>query len=363
MKQFLVCLTLFIGFHVTNAQNTGIGTSFPESPLHVVGTTWIQGDNTPLPGNAGAGIAIGYGNGATAGYLFAFNYSTFSPRNLWVQSPGGSLIIGSLSNSPLARVDISSSGMRGLYSSTNSGEGLYGRSTGGHGMTAVSTSNLGVYAVSQATASAGMLAEGGYIGAQGTAVGTDPNRQGVRGEINTSSGGGYAGLFVGGTTFVSGTLQKSAGSFIIDHPLEPGSKYLIHSFVESPDMKNIYDGIVTTDATGFATVNMPAWFDALNTDFRYQLTCIGQFAQAIISNEMSGQQFTIQTDKPAVKVSWQVTGIRNDPYARDKRLEVEKLKRPDEMGKYIYPQGYGKGQESLLDILKPTRFGESVALK
>ena len=211
--------------------------------------------------------------------------------------------------------------MRGLYSSTNLGEALYGRSTAGNAIVGISTSNLGMYAVSQA-ASAGILAEGGYIGAQGTATGTDANRQGVRGEINTSSGGGYAGIFVGGTTFVSGTLQKSAGSFIIDHPVEPESKYLVHSFVESPDMKNIYDGVVTTDASGFATVKMPDWFDALNTDFRYQLTCIGQFAQAIIFKEITGQQFIIQTDKPMVKVSWQVTGIRNDPYARDKRLPV-----------------------------------------
>ena len=64
-----------------------------------------------------------------------------------------------------------------------------------------------------------------------------------------------------------------------------------------------------------------------------------------------------------VKVSWQVTGIRNDPYARDKRLPVEKLKRTDEIGKYIYPEGYGKGPESLLDILKPTQLTESNTLK
>ena len=363
MRQFLVCVSLLASYQLTNAQNVGIGTVTTESRLHVSGTTWLQGDNTPLPGSAGAGIAIGFGTGSTAGYIFAFNYASFTPRNLWMQSPGGNLIIGSLSTSPQARVDITATGIRGLYSSTNSGEGLYGRSTGGHGITAVSTSNLGVYAVSQETGSAGILAEGNYIGAQGSALGTDINRQGVRGEINTSSGGGYAGLFVGGTTFVAGTLQKSAGSFIIDHPVEPESKYLIHSFVESPDMKNIYDGIVTTDAAGFATVKMPAWFDALNTDFRYQLTCIGQFAQAIVVKEIADQQFSIQTDKPMVKVSWQVTGIRNDPYARDKRLPVEKLKRSDEIGKYIYPQGYGRGQESLLDILKPTQLADSATLK
>jgi hypothetical protein len=55
-----------------------------------------------------------------------------------------------------------------------------------------------------------------------------------------------------------------------------------------------------------------------------------------------------------VKVSWQVTGIRNDPYARENRLKIEKAKLPDEVGKYIYPQGYGKPADFLLDVLKPT---------
>jgi len=42
---------------------------------------------------------------------------------------------------------------------------------------------------------------------------------------------------------------------------------------------------------------------------------------------------------------------------------VEKPKRTDEIGKYIYPEGYGKGSESLLDILKPTQLAESNTLK
>ncbi|MCW3093422.1 MAG: hypothetical protein JWP81_4491 [Ferruginibacter sp.] len=358
----LVVLTVLIS-SPTIAQNVGIGTFFPQTRLHVNGTSWFQGDNTPLPSGAGNGIAIGFGPGAAAGYIFGFNYSSFTPRNIWLQSPGGNVIIGSLSTAPQARVDITSTGSRALYATTNSGEALYGNSTGGHAIVGVSASALGVYAISQVNGGAGLLSEGVFIGLQGTAKGTDVNRQGVRGEVSTGTGGGYAGIFVGGTTLVSGTLQKSAGSFIIDHPLAPETKYLIHSFVESPDMKNIYDGLVTTDGGGFAIVTMPDWFDALNTDFRYQLTCIGQFAQAIISQEITGRQFIIQTDKPLVKVSWQVTGIRNDPYARDKRLPVEKLKRADEIGKYIYPEGYGKGAESLLDILKPTHFGDTLLMK
>ena len=113
---------------------------------------------------------------------------------------------------------------------------------------------------------------------------------------------------------VNGTLSKGGGSFKIDHPLDPANKYLCHSFVESPDMMNIYNGNVTTDDGGGATVELPDWFEALNRDFRYQLTVIGQFAQAIVAEEI-GQPLP-HPDRPAGRQgSWQVTGIRQDPYA------------------------------------------------
>jgi hypothetical protein len=36
---------------------------------------------------------------------------------------------------------------------------------------------------------------------------------------------------------------------------------------------------------------------------------IGQFARAIVSSEVASHQFKITTDKPNVKVSWQITGM------------------------------------------------------
>jgi hypothetical protein len=80
---------------------------------------------------------------------------------------------------------------------------------------------------------------------------------------------------------IGGSLSKGSGSFRIDHPLDPANKYLYHSFVESPDMMNVYNGNVVTDKNGRATVALPDYFEALNRDFRYQLTVVGQFAQAI----------------------------------------------------------------------------------
>jgi hypothetical protein len=161
---------------------------------------------------------------------------------------------------------------------------------------------------------------------------------GVFGQV--ASPQGYAGYFAG-RAHVTGTLSKGAGAFKIDHPLAPEDKYLYHSFVESPDMKNVYDGVVATDAAGHATVEMPEWFQALNRDFRYQLTVIGQFAQAMVAEEMAGNRFAIRTDKPHVKVSWQVTGIRQDAFAEKHRIPVEEDKPEDERGTYLHPEDRG----------------------
>jgi hypothetical protein len=161
---------------------------------------------------------------------------------------------------------------------------------------------------------------------------------------------GWAGQFQGavsvaGNLYVSGGVFKSGGNFRIDHPLDPANKFLSHSFVESPDMMNIYNGNVTTDATGSAIVTLPAYFAVLNRDFRYQLTVLGQFAQAIVSRKIAGNSFEIRTDKPGIEVSWQVTGIRQDAYARARPIVVEEFKPADQQGMYLFPAGFGAGEE------------------
>ena len=88
---------------------------------------------------------------------------------------------------------------------------------------------------------------------------------------------------------------------------------------------------------------LPDYFQSLNRDFRYQLTVIGQFAQATVANEIRDNHFTIKTNKPGVKVSWQVTGIRQDAYANAHRIPVEEQKAEQERGKYLHPEVFGVG--------------------
>lgn len=141
------------------------------------------------------------------------------------------------------------------------------------------------------------------------------------------------------------SLTKPFGTFKIDHPLDPGNKYLYHSFVESPDMKNIYDGIAILNENGEVWVELPEWFEALNKDFRYQLTCIGGFAPVYIESEIAGNRFKIAGGKGGMKVSWQVTGIRHDPLSDLKRIKVEENKSDTERGLYLYPEAYGQPKE------------------
>src|SRR5205823_6946889 len=116
-------------------------------------------------------------------------------------------------------------------------------------------------------------------GGHGVYGSAPPGGIGVVG-MNTSSSG-LAGSFFGNVV-VAGMLSKGSGSFKIDHPLDPANKYLSHSFVESPDMMNVYNGNVLLDAKGEAWISLPDYFEALNQDFRYQLTPIGAPGQHIL---------------------------------------------------------------------------------
>ncbi len=205
------------------------------------------------------------------------------------------------------------------------------------------TTNIGVYGVAP---TGGSLYNAGLYG---YATGATTNAYGVYGDVFPGSGS-FAGWFNGDVNVV-GALSKSAGTFKIDHPLDPENKYLYHSFVESPDMMNVYNGNITTDASGNAVVTLPDYFEALNKDFRYQLTAIGSFAQAMVSKEVAGNTFEIKTSQPNVKISWQVTGIRKDAYANAHRVVPEVEKEASNKGKYLTPAEFGKTQDKQIGRL------------
>src|SRR5215204_6850510 len=183
--------------------------------------------------------------------------------------------------------------------------------------------------------------------------------------------GNWAGLYgnssydyaavLNGKVKITGNLEKAGGSFKIDHPLDPANKYLCHSFVESPDMKNVYDGVVVLDRKGKAEIDLPDWFSALNKDFRYQLTAIGapgpnlyiaeEISEATTtkysnrSSNNNNSRFKIAGGTSGMKVSWQVTGIRKDPWANAHRIRVEEDKPDKERGYYLHPDLYRQPED------------------
>jgi hypothetical protein len=325
------------------AGTVGIGTTTAGSLLTVSGlTNWGQ---TEIVGPAGGEASMGFrpanaGKGGVGDWLIGTN-TTFSSSGGFAVSDGFSSFLDIASNgnvgigtiTPGAGLDMSggitingtgATQFSTQYEGTNSFalNADPNSLTGGNGWT--------LYDYSAGAWTAGITQQYGAVGiGQGSPsyaldVLTCPNCAG-------------AGFFDGNVD-VDGNLSKAGGSFKIDDPVDPANKYLYHSFVESPDMMNIYNGNVTTDAEGNAVVQMPDWFEALNRDFRYQLTVIGQPAQAYVSQELAGGEFAIKTDKPKVKVSWQITGVRRDAWANAHRIPVEVQKSDDERGLYLHPE-------------------------
>jgi hypothetical protein len=160
-------------------------------------------------------------------------------------------------------------------------------------------------------------------------------------------GGGGERLRIENTTgrvVVSGDFTAvGAKLFTIDHPLDPENKLLMHAAAESNEVINFYSGNIQTDAFGKAIVTLPNYFEALNKDYRYQLTVIGgSFAQAIISKEVLNNKFEISTNQPNIKVSWEVKGIRNDLRMQKNPFVAEVLKSPEMKGKYVDAKSHNK---------------------
>jgi hypothetical protein len=260
----------------------GVSTAFTNSHIEFVTT----------------GIEIGAGGGCSTGTT-GFDTRNVQVSNVTIGTLSGqsnqvAVMLGATGNSPLTGDVIIS----GINNGGSSSKTLVDNVTGVTNLTFASDPFLGFYAVGHCPSTGCGTSYPALITTSPTVGWQEPNT----------------------------TMKKLGGSFSIDHPLDPKNQFLNHSFVESPDMMNIYNGTVTTDKHGVATVILPAYFEALNQDFRYQLTPVGQFAQAFVAERVKGNRFVIKTNKPGVEVSWQVTGIRHDAYANEHRIKVEEPK-------------------------------------
>jgi Collagen triple helix repeat (20 copies) len=231
-----------------------------------------------------------------------------------------------------------SNGNRGGLGANNAG--VIGQSAEQPGVLGLSTNGRGVEGQSET---------------KGGVVGESTSGDGIAGttQSQTSSGvfgvGHRAGLF-NGNVGVSGVLSVTGlKQFQIDHPLDPSNKYLFHASIESSEPLNLYAGNAVLDRHGRAIVCLPDWFEAVNADFRYQLTAVGSSAPSLyVAKKIAGNQFTIAGGHAGQEVSWQVIAARNDVWVRDHPMHVEEEKPAAERGTYIYPQGFGQPAERSL---------------
>ena len=311
-----------LGNNIQGLENTAVGSDAlyetKGSANTAIGTSAGQfnssgSDNTFIGANANASVA----NLTNATAIGAVAVVGESNALILGGTGSQSVNVGIGTTTPAYTLDVKDSGL------------------GGGGI-AASTTVAAHPAISGVNYATSGLANGGYFLSESS---------GGAGIVAANTAGGSAAQFQGNVS-ITGTLTKGGGSFKIDDPIDPASKYLSHSFVESPDMMNIYDGIVTLGAHGSAVITMPDWFSALNRDFRYQLTAIGSGAPKLhIAEEMHGNQFRIAGGKKGMRVSWEVTGIRQDAWANAHRIPNEEEKPANEQGKYLHPELFGAGPD------------------
>jgi len=334
--------------HTTNSEWYGIGLHGAGGYRGVLGTAFSEGADNEwdyygvygfVEGGNEFGLNRGVGGGASNGYRAYGGY--FQGNDAHDRSYGAR---GEAGGSPINY---------GFY-----GEGLTAASGG---------TSYGVFgdAHGDSNMNYGVLGRGGNssyrnIGVMGEATGAGETNYGVYGAAADATTN-YAGFFQGNVK-VTGDLTTATATYKIDHPLDPANKYLSHSFVESSDMMNIYNGNVELNYAGEAEIELPNWFESLNSDFRYQITAIGSPGPNLyVAQEVSGNSFRVAGGEPGMKVSWQITGVRKDAYANANRIKVEEYKTAEEIGKYLHPEVFGMAKSQGINIELPHKEEQSLA--
>ncbi|RJQ40655.1 MAG: hypothetical protein C4555_01245 [Dehalococcoidia bacterium] len=325
--------------HITNpirdgiiikGNRLGINVSKPRAVLHLrdaTSTAWL-GDPTGL---------------LVRPYRLSGRYDQYIPF-------GSYSVLDVSDSSSVAQRAIMGTSLKGTGGYFSGSQGVraggsdYGVYASSYKLNGSSNNPIGVYANVGAEPS---VTSGSKYGLRGYVSGGASTNYAVYGYA-TGATTNYAGYFSGNVR-VTGTLTKGAGAFEIDHPLDPANMYLRHSFVESPEMLNVYSGTCVLDANGKAVVELPKYFEALNRSYRYQLTCVGSYAPVFIAQEISGNTFTIAGGIIGTTVCWQVTGVRKDAYAQAHPIIVEENKSNDQVHKYLHPQLYNKSAENGVD--------------
>jgi hypothetical protein len=286
-----------------------------------------------------AGVGPGVFASSPGGFAFQGATSSISTAAFVGDSPSGEVIVGRQSGTACGT---SCSGI-GAVVGRHDGPG-------GYGVRGFVTDPLGGFGViGQAGISGGtgtgvrgenVNAANGGFGVEGTTNGAGA---GIHGTETSSNPAALAGLFDGNVSINGNlTVTGTKSGLHIDDPRDPANRTLTHTPVETDAMTVVYTGNVRTGRDGRATVRLPAYATAVGGDWRYQLTPIGRFGQAIVEHEVRDGRFVIRTENAGTKVSWSVTGLRRDAFARTHPFRAVQAKTGAERGRYLHPDLYGE---------------------
>ncbi|HZW10321.1 MAG TPA: hypothetical protein VFF69_10500 [Phycisphaerales bacterium] len=298
---------------------------------------------------AGAGLMLGAGDSAQPACTVttddicdgAVTLPKISPnaRPAWSRSgadilynrPGGDVAIGH-AVPPVARLDVRADDTAIYARARNDAPAIFAEGAGGDGIFAATSSGDVNRAAIRGLARPN---EGFHIGVWG-----ETRSPGGIGAYGRAPGGAW-GLVTNADLSVAGNK-----SFRIDHPLDPGNKYLLHYCTEGAEPMLTYSGNAVLDSRGRAVIALPAYVAAIGADFRYDLTPIGSPAPDLhVASEFDGAAFAIAGGRPGQKVSWELSARRNDRYVQKHGAPVETAKPAIFRGRYINPDLYGLGAE------------------
>jgi hypothetical protein len=278
-------------------------------------------------GATGTALDINMTNASSASRAINVNHAGFGP-GVFADTPRGNALWGRTSVVSTAAV----------LGDSDTGEVIVGRQSGteceslptnceGIGAVVGRHDGQGGYGVrgfvTDANGGIGVLGQAGVATGTGTGVrGVNVNPQSSGNGVEAMTNGSGSALFAQGTqagTFsgnvtVTGdlTVTGTKTGFQIDDPSDPAKRTLNHTPVETDSFTVVYSGNVRTDRRGRATVRLPRYAGKLAGNWRYALTPIGRFGQAIIAREVRRGRFVVRTEHPFTKVSWSVTGTRRD---------------------------------------------------
>jgi hypothetical protein len=359
---------------VGGSLGVGPGTSPPAAPLHLAGGALAlgTGQGDLRIGDATHHLKVGVGlaaAGAEAGHV-----RLWASERLNLGRAGVDMLaltrrgiqVGSLTPEPAEVTE-----KFGIWSGVSGGTeakyalrgdaggdqgqkmGLFGRA---NGATTATTSNHGVYG--EVHANVGTYTEGKSYAGYFNAIGSFGHKYGVYAQaINTCKTNygiyavareavtNYAGYFEG-NVHVAGTLSKTSGTFLIDHPLDPENRVLRHNFVESPEPLCLYRGKVRLGEDGSAPVPMPDYFRALTSEegATALLTPLGARPFAVSYEWNDAHDTLVVYGDPGAEVSYLVVADRDDPSIRVLRQPVEEDKGEAgsafPRGEYLFPDAY-----------------------